>query len=69
MHPTAQTRHDISVVPKRVAIKGDCQVLPPDPSSSFDYESVSMKWAKVVLTMGSWKNALTSASGVSAVPH
>ena len=26
-----------------------------------------MKWAKVVLTKGSWKNALTSASGVRAV--
>ena len=27
-----------------------------------------MKWGKVVLTKGSWKNALTSASGVSVVP-
>jgi hypothetical protein len=24
---------------------------------------VSLKWAKVVLTKGSWKNALTTASG------
>jgi hypothetical protein len=40
----------------------------PDPSVPFDYERVSVKWGKVVLTKGSWKNALTTASGVSVIP-
>ena len=36
----------------------------PGPPSPFDYERVSMKWVKVVLTKGSWENALMSASDV-----
>jgi hypothetical protein len=68
MHYTTQTRHDVFIVPKCVAVDGDCQVITPDLSSPFDYEMVSLKWAKVVLTKGSWKNALTSVSGVSTIP-
>ena len=57
-------RHVIFVVSKYVAVDGDCQVIAPDPSSVFDYERVSTKWAKLVLTNCSWKTALTSAGGV-----
>ena len=52
------------LVSKCVVVDSNRQVLMPDSSSPFDYERVSMKWAKVVLTKGSWENALTSASEV-----
>ena len=64
----AQTRYGIPVVRKCVAADGNYQAIMPDPLSPFDYERVSMKWAKAVLIKDSWKTALIAASGVTAVP-